>query len=191
MSALNISEKKPRGYKLGDAHLRTEQYIKDAGIALTSLRPSSFYSNLANFWSHTIKTQSTIYWNVKEDAKISWISNDDIAAVAVAALTQPGHEGKVYPIGGPVLTVPEVAATIGKVIGRDVKYVNVGDEGYRNTLLGFGMPPVMIDLMLDLTTNMSAGLYDDVSGQHAIQQVTGRPFQPLEVFVQQNAAAFK
>jgi len=190
LSALNITEK-PNKYKLGDAHARTENYIKEAGIQLTSLRPASFCSNLPNFWSHTIKSQNTIYWNVKDDVKVNWVANDDIAAVAVAALTEPGHEGKIYPIGGDNLTIPELAKVISKVIGRDVKYVNVGDEGYRNTLQGFGLPPVMIDLMLDLTSFMSTGGYDDTASAETVKKVTGKPHQTVESFVTENAAAFK
>ena len=51
------------------------------------------------------------------------IHEDDIAAVAVRALTEGGHDQAVYLLTGPaVLTQVEQVRIIGEVLGRDLRW---------------------------------------------------------------------
>jgi uncharacterized protein YbjT (DUF2867 family) len=55
------------------------------------------------------------------DARVSVVDVRDNAAVAAAALTEPGHEGRTYTLTGPeALTHAEMAAAISDAIGRAV-----------------------------------------------------------------------
>lgn len=57
-------------------------------------------------------------------------SNADIASVAVGALMDPaGHAGKTYRPTGPDLLSPnDIAAAMGRVLGRKVKYQNISEN---------------------------------------------------------------
>src|SRR4028119_592996 len=87
------------GITLTRWHRAAEKAIEASGIAFTFVRPNGFMQNYANFNGATIKTQNTFYLPVG-DGKVSYIDTRDIAAVAVAALTQDGHEGKAYEVTG-------------------------------------------------------------------------------------------
>ncbi len=57
-------------------------------------------------------------------------SNEDIASVVVAALTDPArHAGKVYRPTGPTLLSPnEIADAMGRALGRRVRYVDISER---------------------------------------------------------------
>jgi len=56
----------------------------------------------------------------------------DIAAVAVAALTKPGHEGKAYDLTGPeALTMAEQVKAISHAIGKPLAFVDVPEAAAR------------------------------------------------------------
>ena len=56
-----------------------------------------------------------------------FVDVDDIADVAVAALTGAGHEYEIYEVTGPrLMTFSEVAQEISRVTGRDVRFAGVG-----------------------------------------------------------------
>ena len=54
-------------------------------------------------------------------------SDEDIARVAVAALTDPAkHAGKIYrPTGPEMLSVQEMTGIMGRVVGREVRHIRV------------------------------------------------------------------
>jgi uncharacterized protein YbjT (DUF2867 family) len=86
-------------------HRAAEKAIEASGLAWTFLRPNGFMQNMENYSLPTIKSQSAFYSSVG-DSKVAHVDVRDIAAVAVKALTEPGHEGKAY-----TLTVPPRSAT--------------------------------------------------------------------------------
>ncbi|MBR8745006.1 SDR family NAD(P)-dependent oxidoreductase, partial [Nocardiopsis sp. MG754419] len=63
----------------------------------------------------------------------------DIAAVAVAALTEPGHHGRTYELSGPrALTLDEAVAEISTALGRPVRYEAIAPKDYIDGLVASG-----------------------------------------------------
>ena len=76
------------------------------------------------------------------DGVISYVSTEDIAAVAAAALTGDGHDGRAYtPVGPEPLTLTQVAERISWVVGRRIRYVETDRTPIRDALLAAGAPP--------------------------------------------------
>lgn len=120
-------------------HAAVEAAIVASGIAYTFLRPNLFMQGLLNFRS-TITAQNAFY-AAAGDAKVSVVDVRDIAAVAVAALTETGHESKIYNLTGPqALTHSEMAAYISAAIGRQIAFVDVAPAAMLESLRGIGMP---------------------------------------------------
>ena len=66
------------------------------------------------------------------DVREPFVDADDIADVAVAALTEDGHVGQLYELTGPrLLTFADAAGEIAKATGREVRYVPVSIERVR------------------------------------------------------------
>ena len=76
------------------------------------------------------------------DGVVSYVSTEDIAAIAATALTEDGHAGKAYaPTGREPLTLTQVAEHISWAPGRPIKYVETDRTPIRDALLAAGAPP--------------------------------------------------
>lgn len=129
-------------------HAAVEAALRSSGIAYTFLRPNLFMQGLLNFRS-TIATQNAFY-AAAGDAKVSTVDVRDIAEVAVAALTETGHEGKIYELTGPqALTHTEMAERLSTVLDRRIAFVDISPETMRETLLSVGFPVWQADGLLE------------------------------------------
>ncbi len=174
---------------LGQLHKKGEENIAASGITYTFLRPNSFHQNYDTYVGQTIRTQNTFYLPLGE-AKISFVDTRDIAAVAVATLTQTGHEGKVYQItGSEALSNDQVASILSAVLGRQINYVAVSVDATKQALLATGMPDARCDLVLGLYARQAQGDYSDISP--VVEQVTGKKAIHFEQFAQDFAEVFK
>ncbi|WP_342030651.1 hypothetical protein [Streptomyces melanosporofaciens] len=88
-----------------------------------------------------------------------FVDADDIAEVAVAALTGDGHAGRSYEITGPrLLTFAEAAAEIARATGRAVRYVPVPAEEYGAALVrDHGLPDELGAFLTDLFATLLDG----------------------------------
>jgi uncharacterized protein YbjT (DUF2867 family) len=129
-------------------HAAVEAALQASGIAYTLLRPNLFMQGLLNFRS-TIVTQNAFY-AAAGDVKVSAVDVRDIAEVAAAALTESGHEGKLYELTGPqALTHAGMAAHLSGALGRRVVFVDIPPEAMRDALLGVGFPVWQADGLLE------------------------------------------
>jgi uncharacterized protein YbjT (DUF2867 family) len=173
---------------LGRWHRAGEKLLEQSGIAWTFLRPAGFMSN-ALFWAGSVKAQGAVYQPMGTGT-LAVIDPRDIAAVAAKVLTTPGHEGKAYDLTGPVaLTMAEQVKILGDVIGRPLNYVDVPDAAAKDAMLGMGMPPPIVDAMIEFTNLVRAGQTGQVS--NTVQAITGKPPRSFETWARDNAAAFK
>jgi uncharacterized protein YbjT (DUF2867 family) len=169
-------------------HAKVEKQLMASGLGWTMVRPGNFMSN-ALMWAGTIRSQGAFYQPTGEGR---WAAVDptDIGAVAVQALTTPGHEGKGYTLTGPEsLNGAQYAAKLSSVLGKPVKFVDVPPEAARDNILQSGMPPEYVEAMLNLFAAMKAGKADVVTD--AIQQVTGNKPGTFESWARRNVAAFR
>ena len=80
-----------------------------------------------------IREQGRIFSPIGE-ARVSVVDVRDIAAVAAAALTERGHEGRTYTITGPeAVTHRQIALAIGASVSRNVAFVDVPPEAFANS----------------------------------------------------------
>ena len=153
----------------------------------TFLRPNLFMQGLLNFRS-TIATQNAFYAAISE-AKVSIVDVRDIADVAAAALTEAGHEGKIYDLTGPqALTHAEMAEYISAALGRQIAFVDIPPEAMRDAMVRFGMPAWQADGLLEdyahYRRNEAAAI---ASG---VQDATGKAPRNFEEFARDYATVF-
>ncbi len=173
---------------LGRWHGESEKKLEASGLAWTILRPGAFASNVLA-WIPSIKAQGVVYSPTGE-GKNAPIDPRDIAAVAVKALTSPGHEGKAYTLTGPeLLSAGEQVAKIGAAIGRPLRFVDAPPEAARAGMLKSGMPPLLVDALLELMAQVRAGQTALISP--AVAEVLGRPARTFDAWLHDHAAAFR
>jgi uncharacterized protein YbjT (DUF2867 family) len=109
-------------------HAVVERRIRELGLGYTFLRPNLFFQGLFAM-AGMIREQGRFFAPIGE-ARVSAVDVRDIA-VACAALTEPGHEGRTYTITGPeAVTHAHIAAAIGAAVGKDVTFVDVPPEAF-------------------------------------------------------------
>jgi len=70
-----------------------------------------------------------------------FVDVDDIADVAVAALTEDGHAGQVYELTGPrLLTFAEAVDEISQTTGRAIQYIQIPHEAFAAGIAEAGLP---------------------------------------------------
>ena len=164
-------------YSLANIHRPVEKAIEGSGLAWTFLRPNSFMQNTVTFMAQTIRAEGAFY-SASGQARISHVDVRDIAAVAVTALTAPGHEGRIYTLSGPeALTYDDMADELSKGLGRDIRHISLPPADLKAGMLAEGMPEAIADRMLDLERyfreDRASGITDDV------RQVTGRAAETI------------
>ena len=166
-------------------HIAIEQAVKESGIASTILRPGTFANNLL-FWAHTIKASRMVFGPYPQSGQVL-IHEADVAAVAVAALTDGRHKGATYALtGSECLTQVEQLKTIGKAIAQELTYQEITPEQFQQSVSQF-MPASIIKMLLDYWSD-TVEQPDRV--RPTVEQIIGRPAYPLACWAADHVSDF-
>ncbi|MDJ0911411.1 MAG: NAD(P)H-binding protein [Woeseiaceae bacterium] len=117
-----------------------EAIIQASGIDWTIVRASWFNQNFSEgaFVDMVQAGQITL---PDVSTPEPFVDVDDIAEVAVAALTQEGHSGELYEVTGPrMLTLADIADELSKATGRTIRYTPVPHDAFVQSLADSGAP---------------------------------------------------
>lgn len=150
-----------------DIKTELEHYLKQASIPSIVLRPTLYLGNLtAPFATPSIVNDGVLAYPVPAEQKVSWISWEETADYVVAALQRPDLAAKKssFDIGGAqAITGNELAAAIGKAVGRNVFYFPLPIEQFEaglSTAFGSETGSALANLYRYLTDPAQAGILD-------------------------------
>ncbi len=127
-------------------------------VAITHMRPTSFYYNLLGY-SQMIKAQGFIAANYGANDVIAWVSPKDIAAAIAEELETPTNGKKVRYVASEELTGNETASILGEAIGKpDLKWILTSDEQMLNGLKSVGMNPEIAAGLVEMYAGLHSGL---------------------------------
>jgi uncharacterized protein YbjT (DUF2867 family) len=171
----------------GEAPLRqVELHLERSGVPYTILRSSWFFQNYSNSSAAAVRAGAIA--EPADDGKTAFIDTRDVAAAAVAALTQEGHAGKAYALTGPdALDRAQVAAILSKELGRPVKYQKISDREFRAALQGH-LKPNYIELLSALYGFIRAGYTAQVTSE--VKRILGREPVSFSQFVRDHRAVW-
>lgn len=159
-----------------------------SGIALTHLRPTSFYTN---FYTSVgmIKNAGMMGANYAGNVKVAFVHPSDIATAAAEELTNPSTTAgqNVRYVASDERTTDEVAQAFGAAIGQpDLKWMAFTDEQMRENMVKNGVPVTRADEVVDIYASINSGKLGEDYWQHrpALGQMK------LEDFAKEFAAAF-
>ncbi|WP_036505763.1 MULTISPECIES: NAD(P)H-binding protein [Nocardia] len=169
-------------------HRAGERAVVGSGLAWTILRPLGFMSN-ALHWAPTVREHDTVYAPYGH-GRIAVIDPADIAAVAVAALVEAGHDGRIHTLSGPqALTPAEQTGILSEVLGRPLRYVSTEPAQAHAALLGAGVDEVMADAIMALRAtaldSFTSVIHPDV------ERITGRPARTFREWARDHRADFE
>ncbi|MGW1055676.1 NAD(P)H-binding protein [Streptomyces sp. NPDC001118] len=169
-------------------HLGVERAVEESGLEWTHVRPGEFALNKVSMWADSIRSEGVVrmaYGTVRGVP----VHEEDIAAVAVAALTQDGHVGKAYSVSGPeALTQRDQVALISAATGRDIRFEEITPEEWRTQLVERGMPAYAADYILAFHAGWATKpplVSEDV------ERVLGRSARTFAHWAVEHAAAFR
>jgi uncharacterized protein YbjT (DUF2867 family) len=137
-----------------------EQILNElsSDVAITHLRPTSFYYNLFGY-VETIKAENFIAANYGGDRQIPWVSPIDIAAVIAEEIATPFVGRKVRYVASEELTGNETASILGAAIGKpDLKWIIISDAQMRGGLESVGMNPQIAAGLVEMYGSLQSGL---------------------------------
>jgi uncharacterized protein YbjT (DUF2867 family) len=166
---------------------RCEQIVQDAGAEWTLVRSSWFCQNFSeSFIKESIQTGEVAL--PVGDVAEPFIDAEDIADVAVAALTEDGHAGRLYEVTGPrLMTFAEAVEQIAQAAGRPIRYIQVSVEAYASTLRELGTPEPFVKLLSYLFSEVLDGRNAHLTD--GVQQALGRTPRDFSDYVHNTAAA--
>jgi len=126
-------------------HIETENAMRASGMAWTALRDAHYADAMILMAGPNVLATGKWFSNAG-DGREAMVWRDDCVACAVAALTTPGHENRIYNITGPDLqTFGEVADLITQITGVPVEHVSLDDEAQYAMFDAMGIPRRPVD----------------------------------------------
>jgi uncharacterized protein YbjT (DUF2867 family) len=165
---------------------RSEEVVRAAGVDWTIVRSSWFNQNFSESFLLDGVLEGTVALPVG-DVREPFVDADDVADVAVAALTEDGHAGRLYEVTGPrLLSFADAAQEIGRAAGRDLAFVGVAADDYASGLAEAGLPPELSGLFMYLFSEVLDGRNAHVTD--GVERALGRPAREFAEFARATAA---
>ncbi len=169
-----------------------EQVLNWSGLPVVHVRPTVFLENplFLNLAARSIARNDTIRLPFGT-GRTSPVAAQDVAEVMATILANPAvHIGKIYELTGPKSQdMTGVAAEYSAALGREISYVDVPLEDWRDTeLRSLNLPEHVFAHILTMARLHAANRYDRIT--HDVEAITGRPATSIRDFVASRADMF-
>jgi uncharacterized protein YbjT (DUF2867 family) len=138
-------------------HQFVERYIEWLGFSYTHLRPETFMQNVLTYGGERSIRNGVIHAFV-QDARLSWVSVDDVAEVAALALAHPEiHSGKTYRMGYEAASFGELAEMMTAIVGQPFRYEPLAPEVFLEAMRSAGAEMAYMNCVYDHWKRYAAG----------------------------------
>jgi uncharacterized protein YbjT (DUF2867 family) len=176
--------------RMRENHL-SERIFEWAGVGVAHVRATVFYENMRALTAATIARDGSIFlpWG-SERTVVPLVSAEDVARVAVGALTHPAvTPGTSYPVIGEVLSLRDIVATFERVLGRDVRYQEIPDKVWADVALSRGFNAHAVDHLSKLWQSIRSQMRQ-YEVPDTILRLGGRNPKTFDEFVREQQQAF-
>ncbi|MFF2851374.1 NAD(P)H-binding protein [Streptomyces sp. NPDC058001] len=173
----------------GATHVDGESAVRDSGLAWTILRPAWFAQNFSEGFFRDAILAGELRLPAGDGAA-SFVDAEDIAEVAVAALTEDGHTGQTYELSGPrALTMADAVAEISRASGRAIRYVPLSHREFVTELIGLGWSAAEAEEYAEAVGPIRRGL--DAGLSDGVPRALGRPARDFSEYADASAKAWR
>jgi uncharacterized protein YbjT (DUF2867 family) len=164
-----------------------EDIVRGSGLEWTLVRASWFSQNFSEgYLLDSIRAGEVAL--PAGDVGEPFIDTDDIADVAVAALTDERHVGQLYEVTGPrLMTFAAAVAEIARVTGRPIRYVQVSMDEYVAALEQAQLEPQFVSLIKYLFSEVLDGR--NAKACDGVIRALGRPARDFTDYAREAARA--
>lgn len=168
-------------------HAEIESRLRASGVPAVVLRPSFSMANLFAAAEHV--RAASMLAAPAGGARIAMIDPLDVARAAAEALVGDGHVGRTYTLSGPeAIGYKQVAADLGRVTGREVRFVDVPPEAAVPAMTASGLPPFVAEQIAAVFAALRGGAQDSTTED--LIELTGRAPRAFAEFAEDVAPAF-
>lgn len=163
-----------------------ERIVQDGSLDSTIVRASWFYQNFSEgaFVDMVLAGQLTLPVG---DNLEPFVDADDIADVAVAALTEAGHAAEVYEVTGPrLMTFEDVAVELSEATRREIRLVPVPHDAFVAGVRDSGAPKEVVWMMDYLFATVLDGRNAHLT--EGVQRALGRSPKDFATYAREVAA---
>jgi NAD(P)H dehydrogenase (quinone) len=166
-------------FTFGRDHFHTEQRIRETGLDFTFLRDNFYQKIVPHFVS------DGVIRGPAADGRLSAVADQDVVDVAAAVLRDADHSGATYDLTGPeALSMTDFAASLSRVSGRTIEFVNeTVEEAYASRAV-YNAPAFEVDGWVSTYTAIARGEVESVSGD--VLAVSGHEPQTFDEFLAEN-----
>ena len=166
---------------------RCERIVQEADVEWTILRSSWFSQNFSEAFMRDLVLGGTVALPAG-DVREPFIDADDIADVAVAALTESGHAGQLYELTGPrLLTFTEAVGEIAQATDQEIAYAPITQEAFASALSEQDVPADFVALLSYLFNEVLDGRNAHLTD--GVQRALGRAPRDFTDYAQDANAA--
>jgi uncharacterized protein YbjT (DUF2867 family) len=165
---------------------RAEEAVRDTGADLTILRSTWFMQNFSEDYmlDHVLSGEIRL---PAGEVPTPFLDIDDLADIAVEALTDDRHIGELYELTGPrSLTFADAAAEIGAAAGIKIGYTPVSLEEHAVELAEHGVPPEFVEFLTYLFKEVVDGRNADTTD--GVRRALGREARDFADYARATAA---
>ncbi|MEV7727342.1 NAD(P)H-binding protein [Streptomyces sp. NPDC087917] len=163
-----------------------EELLRASGMTWTLLRPRSFMSNVLS-WAASVRTDGVVRALYGSSAN-ACVAPRDVAEVAVRALTEQGHAGRIHTLTGPeALTAIGQTAELAALLGRSIRFEEAPPGQARDALRRRYPEPVVEALMASARRQLEGA---KAGVEETVMALTGRPATSFRTWAQGNIATF-
>ncbi len=164
-----------------------EQIVLQSGLEATVVRASWFNQNFSEGAFIDMVLAGTITLPAGNTPE-PFVDVDDIADVAVAALTEDGHDGEIYEVTGPrLMTMHDIAADLSEATGRTITYVDVPHDGFVAEIESSGAPKEVVWMLDYLFSTVLDGR--NASLTVGVERAIGRMPKDFAQYARETAAS--
>jgi len=150
-----------------------EKIVAESGLAFTIVRASWFSQNFSE-GAFVDMVRAGAITLPAGDTPEPFVDVDDIADVAVAALTEDGHDGEIYEVTGPrLMTMADIAADLSAATGREIAFIDVPHDAFIDGLARSGAPQDVVWMLDYLFSTVLDGR--NASLTDGVERALGRP----------------
>ena len=161
---------------LAPDHKFTEEYLTASGLPFTILRNNWYTENYLGQIQTARQTGTLVA--AAGTGRVASASRADFAAAAATVLTQAGHEGRVYELGGDhAWDFTELAAALSEIVGEPVTYRSVDVPTLVEILRQVGLDEGTAGFVAQLDDDIAHGALAEETGE--LSKLIGRPTTPL------------
>jgi len=170
-------------------HRLVDRIFDWAQVGAVHVQAPPYYENVRALVSRSVAKQNAAFLPWGDDKTVIPLAGaEDVSRVAATLLAKPGVPiQNVYPLVTETLSVREIVETLGRAMGRPIRYVPITDEQWVGAVKD-RINPHALDHLTHLWQYFRKG-GERFEATDTVRVVTGRNPQTLEEFLRSNAEA--